>query len=197
MRPQRGSREMSSIGAKVQLTPAAAASSAATLAPSRTTSGFQVAAWPSGMRITVLKPWMTSRPFNRGMPSRLSSTAMRCRSFTSAGSTWLITAPMRPRRMASRSASSSAGPSAWTWFICPIFSSSVMRPSRSATRPSTVAGEALAAGATLGIDTAMATSTPQADSFIAHLVTLVVTAGRAQEVAMDASANPVLRPPEG
>ena len=56
MRPQRGSRVMSIIGAKVQLMPDFAASSAAIRAPCLTTSGFQVAAWPSGIGITVLKP---------------------------------------------------------------------------------------------------------------------------------------------
>jgi hypothetical protein len=56
IRPQRGSLEISTIGAKVQFTPDRAASKAATLAPSRASEGFQVAAWPSGIGNIVLKP---------------------------------------------------------------------------------------------------------------------------------------------
>jgi len=44
------------MGAKVQLMPAVAASAAAMRAAPLTSSGFQVAAWPSGIGKTVLKP---------------------------------------------------------------------------------------------------------------------------------------------
>ncbi len=139
MRPQRGSRAMSIIGAKVQLTPAAAASSAAMRAPSRTRSGLNVAAWPSGIGSTVRKPWITSRPNSSGTPSRLSSTATRCSSLTTAGSTTFSTAPTLPARMPSRSAIAATPSPPYSWFSWPIFSASVMRPSNASTRRSSVA----------------------------------------------------------
>ena len=49
IRPQRGSRAMSIIGAKVHWKPAPAASSAATAAAAATRSGSHAAAWPSGI----------------------------------------------------------------------------------------------------------------------------------------------------
>jgi hypothetical protein len=172
MRPQRGSREMSSIGAKVQFTPAAAASSAATRAPCLTRPGFQLAACPSGNGMTVLKPWMTSRPTSNGMPRRLSSTAMRCNSFTSAGSTWLRTEPMRPSRRASRSASGAPGPSALTWFIWPIFSARLIRPSSAATRSSVSTAAGSGPATALLTANAIATSEPRPECWIAQLFTL-------------------------
>ena len=60
MRPQRGSRAMSTIGEKVHRTPPAAASFAATVAARVDSAGSKVAAWPSGMGKMVRKPWMTS-----------------------------------------------------------------------------------------------------------------------------------------
>ena len=56
MRPQRASREMSIIGAKVQSMPALAASAAATAAPASTNAGLNVAACPIGIGRMVLKP---------------------------------------------------------------------------------------------------------------------------------------------
>ncbi len=53
MRPQRGSRAMSSMGVKVQWMAALAASRAATAAACSTISGSQLAAWASGMGKTV------------------------------------------------------------------------------------------------------------------------------------------------
>ncbi len=60
MRPQRGSRAMSTIGAKVQCTPAAADSIAATRAARSASSGLKLAASASGTGNVVRKPWMTS-----------------------------------------------------------------------------------------------------------------------------------------
>ena len=54
MRPQRASRETSTIGAKVQCWPAAAASVAATRADCSTAAGSQLAASPSGIGKIVL-----------------------------------------------------------------------------------------------------------------------------------------------
>ena len=76
-RPQRGSSEMSIIGANVHATPSTVASPAAMAAASSASSSSQVAARPSGIGKTVRCPWMTSRPNSSGMPSRDSSTAIR------------------------------------------------------------------------------------------------------------------------
>ncbi len=54
--PQRGSLEISSIGANVQLTPWAAASVDADFAHASTRPGFQLAACPNGIGITTEKP---------------------------------------------------------------------------------------------------------------------------------------------
>ena len=102
--------------------PDAAASSAAMRAPCCTRSGFQAAAWPSGIGSTVLKPWMTSRPISRGMPRRLSCTAMRCSSLTVATSTALSTEPTLPALTAARSLSEILPSSAFTCVSWPIFS---------------------------------------------------------------------------
>ncbi len=75
IRPQRASRQMSSMGAKVQCTPAAAASVPATRAEASTASRSQLAASPRGTGKIVRKPWITSYPKIRGIPRRLFSTA--------------------------------------------------------------------------------------------------------------------------
>src|ERR1041385_4360808 len=67
MRPQRGSRATSTIGAKVQCTPLADASMAATWADRSAAAGFQLAASASGTGKMVRKPWMTSWANRRGM----------------------------------------------------------------------------------------------------------------------------------
>ena len=86
IRPHRGSRAMSTIGAKVQWIPTARASRAATAWPRSMVSGSQEAAIAIGTGRMVRSPWMTSKPINSGMPSRLPSTASRCRRLISAGS---------------------------------------------------------------------------------------------------------------
>ena len=56
MRPQRGSREMSIIGAKVHCIPTELASIAAIRAPYSTVIGLKVAACPNGIGKIVLNP---------------------------------------------------------------------------------------------------------------------------------------------
>ena len=60
MRPQRGSRAMSTIGAKAQGMPTARASRAATACPRSIVSGSQDAASPIGTGKIVRNPWITS-----------------------------------------------------------------------------------------------------------------------------------------
>ena len=79
MRPQRGSRAMSSMGAKASITPARVASLAEISVARRTRSGSKEQDQPSGIGKMVWKPWMTSWQKISGMPRRLFSTAMRCR----------------------------------------------------------------------------------------------------------------------
>ena len=80
MRPQRGSRAMSTIGLNVQQMPLALASMAAIRADCSIADMFQVAAKPKGMGKVVSYPWMTSIPNRSGICRRLSSTATRCTS---------------------------------------------------------------------------------------------------------------------
>ena len=86
MRPQRGSRAMSTIGAKAQWMPTARASRAATAWPRSIVAGSQEAAIAIGTGRIVRSPWITSKPNSAGMPSRWPSTASRWRRLTSAGS---------------------------------------------------------------------------------------------------------------
>ena len=79
MRPQRGSRATSSIGAKVMASPSAAASTAASRAERLPVAGSKVEASASGIGNMVRWPWTTSKPISSGIPRRDSSTAMRCR----------------------------------------------------------------------------------------------------------------------
>ena len=62
MRPQRGSRATSSIGAKVRATPSCVASSAAARAVFSHRSGENRQASAKGTGKIVRWPWMTSRP---------------------------------------------------------------------------------------------------------------------------------------
>ena len=86
IRPQRGSRAMSTIGANVQWMPTARASRAATAWPPSMVSGSQEAAIAIGTGKMVRSPWITSKPNSTGMPRRLPSTASRCSRLVSAGS---------------------------------------------------------------------------------------------------------------
>ena len=114
------------MGAKVQRTPEAAASTAAIRAPASASSGFQVAAIPSGMGKIVRKPWITSRPMSSGIPSRLSVTATRCSRLITSTSTSLRIEPSLP----ARTASSWPAPE-FRWLIWPSFSSRVIFASSS------------------------------------------------------------------
>ena len=79
MRPQRGSRAMSSIGEKASITPARVASLAEISTARPTSSGSKEQAQPSGMGNTVWKPWITSWQNSSGMCRRLFSTAICCK----------------------------------------------------------------------------------------------------------------------
>ena len=107
IRPQRGSRAMSTIGAKVQWIPTARASRAATDWPCSMVSGSQDAAIAIGTGRIVRSPWMTSKPNSAGMPWRLPSTALRCSRLIAAGSVWKSSDPHPP--LASASSTSPAG----------------------------------------------------------------------------------------
>ena len=134
MRPQRGSCVTSIIGANVQCTPLERASFADT-SPSRLlTSGSKLAAWARGMGKVVQNPWMTSSPNSSGMPSRDSSTAIRCRALLLRAPKMLRTDPSRPLRAASSTSLVSAppGPVLYDHGNCcnwPSFSSTVIRAS--------------------------------------------------------------------
>jgi hypothetical protein len=83
MRPQRGSRAISTIGENVHRMPSAEASRAATREARSTTSGSQVAASANGIGNVVRQPWITSTPNSSGIFSRERSIAIRCSSFVS------------------------------------------------------------------------------------------------------------------
>ena len=101
---------MSTIGAKVQVTPCAAASMAAMRAVRRAPSGFQLLASASGTGKVVRKPWMTSKPNSSGMRARDCSTAIRCKRFTVSLPTTLRNDPSSPLRSASMPAGDPPGP---------------------------------------------------------------------------------------
>ncbi len=86
IRPQRGSRAMSTIGANAQWMPTARASRAATACPASMVAGSQEAAMAIGTGRIVRRPWITSKPNKAGMPSRLPSIASRWSRLVSAGS---------------------------------------------------------------------------------------------------------------
>ena len=67
---------MSTIGANVQLIPAADASSAATCADFFMASISQLAASASGIGLMVLYPCITSKPMISGIPNLDSSTTI-------------------------------------------------------------------------------------------------------------------------
>ena len=93
MRPQRGSRAMSTMGAKNQLMPAVDASTAADAGgPLHQVgvpgAGRRRAGWGTRCGSRASTSWLTSS----GMPSRLSSTAMRCSRSLMRGSAELMPA---------------------------------------------------------------------------------------------------------
>ena len=79
-RPQRGSREISTIGLNVHEIPSALASTAAMRADSSIAAISHVQESPRGIGNIVSYPWITSMPNNNGMPRRDSSTACFCTS---------------------------------------------------------------------------------------------------------------------
>ncbi len=132
VRPQRGSRETSSIGAKVSPSPSCAASLAASRAVSSQASGSNKAASARGIGNRVRCPWMTSSPIRSGMPSREFSTARRCISCVGPGPTRFSRLPMEPFLSDSVESPAMIGPVTAeleavmvSW---PSFSSSVMSP---------------------------------------------------------------------
>ena len=117
----------------------AEASRAETRASDSAAAGSHEAATARLIGKIVRKPWITSAPINSGMPSRLSSTAIRCNRSVSSKDLMLNTLPQRPSRT-SRSTESSVlsgpvtAPPPRCWTSWPIFSSSVMRSTSSAAR---------------------------------------------------------------
>ena len=114
--------------------PHSVASAAVLRAARSTSSSSNDAAWPRGMGSTVLKPCTTSRAKSSGMPAGLSSTAMRCSSSRTAGSTMFMTDPRRPARISFLSFSMSPRPS--SWLSCPTLSSNDMRDNMASMRSS-------------------------------------------------------------
>ena len=135
--PQRGSRAMSTIGEKVQLSPSAVASTAATLAVCSTKSMFHVQLNPSGMGKMVRWPCITSNPNNSGMPRRVSLIAFCCSLRTATGVKVLNTPPTMPFWILPSTSFDSTGPVTSKptvgRFNCPIFSSKVILAMRSDT----------------------------------------------------------------
>ncbi len=134
---------MSTIGAKVQSVPEAAASTAAMCALRSTSFKSQLAASASGMGKVVRQPWMMSLPMISGMPCFDSSTATRCRSLMYSAPNAPRSEPTRPSRISVLRSSSlvraTSGLSSermppGRWVNCPSFSSSDIAPSNSSTR---------------------------------------------------------------
>ena len=151
------------MGAKFHPIPCALDSFAAIRAVRSNKSSSNAPASAMAMGYTVRSPWITSKPMISGIPRRLSSTAIFCSSLAFTGSSPII-APTSPARMSSSwksrvavdmifwnssweilpsviiSISSSKGTSkpptidGDSRFICPIFSSSVIRDNNSSTR---------------------------------------------------------------
>src|SRR6266550_1562943 len=148
MRPHRGSRAMSTMGANVQFTPAAAASRAAARAVLSAAAGSHVAASASGIGKIVRYPWITSRPRSNGMWRRDSVTAMRWASRVAWAPARFRNPPIKPLRTCSSCAGlgwlSTEGRLSW-----PSFSSRVMRAtSESISRPGAARCAAAGPGAT-------------------------------------------------
>jgi len=129
MRPQRGSRAMSTIGAYVQLIPNAAASCPAARAVASAASGSNELASPSGIGKIVRYPWITSSPNSSGILSRDSVTAMRWTGVVFSAPMTLKSPPSLPARRSSICCGD-ARPFADSKFSWPSFSSRVMRARR-------------------------------------------------------------------
>ncbi|VXD00821.1 conserved hypothetical protein [Sphingomonas sp. 8AM] len=161
-RPQRASRAMSTIGAKVQSIPDADASTAAARAVRRASSGSKLAASASGTGKTVRSPWMTSAANSSGIFSRERRTASVCIRRAISAPLPLNTPVSSPRRTifscASKLDAAPAGLSeiaappaqaAASRLSCPAFSVSVIRGISASTeagrgRAATVASKARA-----------------------------------------------------
>ena len=129
-RPQRASRDRSTMGANVQLTPPDAASAADVRPSDSDTEGSKLHACASGMGKIVRWPWMTSRPISSGMPCADSSTATRCTAFVAAALIGQNSAPM-PARARSAHPSGVIANVICNWAS---FSARVSRASRESTR---------------------------------------------------------------
>jgi len=141
---------MQSTGEKVQWIPVAATSTAATRAARSMRPGSQEHAMASCVGKIVAPgqkqwPWMQSSAVSRGMPRRVRE-ARSIASSIRAGEACRIEPAVLTETMSARS------PRASSWSIWPTFSASVIRPSRSATRSSTVRdGSRYGAGTVTGV----------------------------------------------
>ena len=129
-RPQRGSREMSTIGLNVHEIPSALASTAAIRADSSMAAISQVHDRPSGMGNIVSYPWMTSMPNSNGIPRRDCSTACFCTSRIFSTPFRLNSPPTSPFLILAAISLLLACPVVISpvtgRFNCPIFSSNVI-----------------------------------------------------------------------
>ena len=126
---------MQSTGENVQWMPVAATSTAVARAARSSRSASQVAAMPSCVGKIVAPsqkecPWMQSSAMSSGICSRVCAVSS-CACRTRSGDVCRIDPTCRLR---TRSSTPSL---ALSCIICPTFSSSVMRPTRSATRSAT------------------------------------------------------------
>ena len=138
---------MSIIGAKVQSQPLRRALSAVISAVRRQRSGSHAQLCASGIGVVTVQPWIMSCPKITGMPRRDSSAAFWTSArFSRPGAP--MSEPTLPWRTRSRTSSEKrffvlSADSTPFWNegrncpSCPIFSSSVMRETRSETRAST------------------------------------------------------------
>jgi hypothetical protein len=83
------------------LSPTAADSRAPYLASSKAICGSKLAPVPSGIGKIVRKPWIVSNANSSGIPSRVSSTAIRWSSLIRSGLVSLSTAPSPARTSSS------------------------------------------------------------------------------------------------
>src|SRR4051812_17687000 len=138
MRPQRGSRAISTMGEYTQQSPSALASIAAMRALRSISAVSQEQESPSGMGKMVLCPCITSSPKMSGMCNRLSFTARVCAWRILSGPKMPNRPPTRPLRILSSTPRLTTDPVGTpqpgvTKFNWPIFSSSVILARRLAT----------------------------------------------------------------
>ena len=130
MRPQRGSRAISTIGLNVQLMPSALASCAAICALRSMAFISQLQLNPNGIGNTVSYPCITSIPKIMGIFKRLSSTATFCTAFIFARDLMLNKPPTLPSLIFLPMSELDAWPVTISpepgKFNCPIFSSMVI-----------------------------------------------------------------------